>query len=226
MVTTRSDQVMRGYYKERAPVYDRVYAYPERQNELRYLEGMVAEAFTERTVLEVAAGTGYWSQFIAQTARSLLATDATSEALSQLEKRGRWSNVSMQVVDAYSLSELGCHFDAAFAGLWFSHVPVERRLDWIDELHQCLLPGARVVFLDNSLAQCKRLPITYTDAAGNTYQDRQTDSGEVYRVLKNFPTQYEMTSLVADVGTSHSYREFEHFWRFQYTMSEPLQDDV
>lgn len=29
VAATRSDRIMRGYYKERAPVYDRVYAYPE-----------------------------------------------------------------------------------------------------------------------------------------------------------------------------------------------------
>jgi len=33
---------MKTYYRNRAPVYDRVYAYPERQQDLRFLEQYVA----------------------------------------------------------------------------------------------------------------------------------------------------------------------------------------
>ena len=53
---------MEAYYHERAPIDDAVYAYPERQPELRYLENYVGDAFANRRVLEVAAGTGYWTQ--------------------------------------------------------------------------------------------------------------------------------------------------------------------
>ena len=36
------DAEIRRYYKERAPIYDRVYSYPERQSDLRFLEDKVA----------------------------------------------------------------------------------------------------------------------------------------------------------------------------------------
>jgi len=55
---------MKEYYKERAPVYDRVYAYPERQDDLRELEEYIPAQFDGREVIEIAAGTGYWTQFI------------------------------------------------------------------------------------------------------------------------------------------------------------------
>ena len=46
---------MRAYYRERAPVYDRVYAYPERQDDLRWLEAAIPAALADRDVLEIAA---------------------------------------------------------------------------------------------------------------------------------------------------------------------------
>ncbi len=66
---------MSNYYKERAPVYDLVYGYPERQADLRFLEAHLQEMFDGCGVLEIAAGTGYWTQFISRTAKSILATD-------------------------------------------------------------------------------------------------------------------------------------------------------
>jgi len=64
---------MKEYYQKRAPVYDRVYAYPERQADLRFLEEYIPEQFSGLDVLEIAAGTGYWTQYIAGQAQSILA---------------------------------------------------------------------------------------------------------------------------------------------------------
>ena len=56
MDATELDTEMKDYYKERAPVYDRVYAYPERQEELRFLEKYITNQFAGKTVIEVASG--------------------------------------------------------------------------------------------------------------------------------------------------------------------------
>ena len=67
------EDTMQGYYRERAPVYDRVYAYPERQADLRWLEREIPALLSGRRVLQVAAGTGYWTQFSSADAQSLSA---------------------------------------------------------------------------------------------------------------------------------------------------------
>ena len=60
------DTQLRAYYKTRASVYDRVYDYPERQTDPAVLKTYVADQFTDRHVIEVAAGTGYWTKQIAR----------------------------------------------------------------------------------------------------------------------------------------------------------------
>ena len=47
---------MSNYYKERAPIYDLVYGYPERQAGLRFLEVHIQEMLRGRRVVEIAAG--------------------------------------------------------------------------------------------------------------------------------------------------------------------------
>ena len=71
MPTVHTDDNMRAYYAERAPVYDRVYGYPERQADLLTLRRRVAPLLAGKRVLEVAAGTGYWTEVISQSAASI-----------------------------------------------------------------------------------------------------------------------------------------------------------
>jgi ubiquinone/menaquinone biosynthesis C-methylase UbiE len=81
------EKSMKNYYAARVHEFDRVYAKPERQNDLRHLKNWLPAAFSHRRVLEVACGTGYWTQFIAPNAARVVATDATPETLDIAQKR-------------------------------------------------------------------------------------------------------------------------------------------
>ena len=208
---------MKRYYKERAPVYDRVYKYPERQADLRFLESYIPGQFSGLKVLEIAAGTGYWTQFISKEASFILATDATKDALDQLEKRNLGQSVLTKVTNAYFLDGVANDFNGAFAGLWLSHVPKQRRTEFLSSLHKHLMTRSMILLINNSPAQCNRLPITYTDNIGNTYQDRTLDSGVTHRVLKNFLSEKELLEVTESMAVDPKYMELENFWLFQYT---------
>jgi demethylmenaquinone methyltransferase/2-methoxy-6-polyprenyl-1,4-benzoquinol methylase len=210
---------MKEYYQKRAPVYDRVYAYSERQADLRFLEEYIPEQLSGLDVLEIAAGTGYWTQYISRQAQSILATDVSVEVIQQLLNRNLPTNVTTMVTDAYALENITQSFGGAFAGLWLSHVPRQRLRGFVRGLHRHLKPGSVAVYIDNSAVQCQRLPITDRDEFGNTYQQRVLDSGISYRVLKNFPTRQELLELVNGLAGDTHYIELENFWLFKYTLS-------
>jgi len=213
---TGSDASIRKYYASRAPIYDRVYQIPKRQEDLRYLEGWIPTVFKEKKVLEIACGTGYWTQFIAPVAKEMTATDVNEETLDFAKARPGVSNVRFRVEDAYRLSDDPGLFEAAFAGLWLSHVPKERLREFFTNLHRHLSAGAVVLLIDNSKAQCRELPIDETDVKGNSYQTRVLDDGTSYRVLKNFPSNKELSEVIEGLGVKAIFRELEHFWIFQY----------
>ena len=217
---------MKEYYKERAPVYDRVYSYPERQADLRFLENYIPQQFNQLNMLEIAAGTGYWTQFISKTAQSILATDVTEEVLKNLKRRHLPGNVTTMVIDAYALENMPNQFDGAFAGLWLSHVPRQRLREFVIGVHRYMKPGATVLYIDNSPIQHKRLPITDMDGFGNTYQDRVLDNGTSYKVLKNFPTRQELLEMVKEVACDTEHLELENFWLFQYNVVCPTTEDI
>ena len=211
-----TDLSMKRYYEKRIPDYDSIYTYPERQNDLRFLEEYIADQYRGREVLEVAAGTGYWTQFISRKASSILATDITGQSLEMINQRTLQCRVDTQIANAYDLSNLTPRFNGLFSGLWISHVPWQMLGKFFDSLHQHAQPGTKALFVDNTRAHCERLPITLVDEFQNTYQDRELADGSTYRVLKNFPTKAELDAIVHKVTDKTSFKQLEHYWLYEY----------
>src|SRR5688500_4653436 len=141
---THPSAEMQAYYAARAPYYDAVYLKPERKADIAFLAAYLPTLFAGRAVLEVACGTGYWTQHIALKATRLVATDATLEPLEFAKLRPNTGSVVFRQEDAYNLpADLGT-FQGAFAGLWFSHVPIGSRPAFMRSLHARLQSAAKV----------------------------------------------------------------------------------
>jgi ubiquinone/menaquinone biosynthesis C-methylase UbiE len=204
------------YYAARVAEYERVYAKPERQRDLRQLRQRIPHSFAGLSVLEVACGTGYWTQHIAPVARRILATDLSPEVLAVAHARvAVHAHVQLRVADAMSLPEDIGQYEAAFAAFWWSHIPREELSRFLESLHARLVPGAKVVMLDNLFVAGSSTPITPEDARGNTYQLRQLENGSTYEVLKNFPSEQQIR---ADLSTAANvcYQALEYYWLVEY----------
>jgi demethylmenaquinone methyltransferase/2-methoxy-6-polyprenyl-1,4-benzoquinol methylase len=215
-------QGMQRYYTERAPVYERVYLKPERQADLRALEAWLPGLFAGRSVLEVACGTGWWTLHGARDAQSWLATDLSPETMAYASAKPMPPCVRLTAMDAYSFAEIGeRRFDGAFAGCWWSHVPLQRLPEWLHALHARLVPGARVVMIDNRYVAGDSTPLSRFDDAGNTYQNRPLDDGSVHEVLKNFPTRESALALLAAAGRVRDpeWILHAHYWALSYTLT-------
>jgi SAM-dependent methyltransferase len=214
---------MRDYYAQRANYYERVYLVPERQRDLRAMQSWLPAMFVGRRVLEVACGTGWWTPHGASLAREWLATDLNSETLEVARRKEMPSCVRFAIADAYTFTELGDRsFDGAFAGCWWSHVPLGRLAVWLDALHARLEPGAQVVMLDNSYVRTSQTPsntpFSRRDEDGNTYQLRTLDDGSVHEVLKNFPTREQAFSLLGGRAVEREWIQHEHYWVLSYRL--------
>lgn len=214
-----SDREMKVYYASRASYYDAVYEKPERRDDIAFLKEHLPERLRGREVLEIACGTGYWSQHIAPGCLRYVATDGVAEPLEIARTRAGLSQADCFIADAYALPATLGQFYGAFAGLWFSHVPHERSTEFFGSLHARLQPGARVVLIDNSTVQCAEFPIVETDDQGNTYQQRPLRDGTTHRVLKNFPSRPQLEALAQGFGASRcEFRALDNFWYFEYDL--------
>ena len=240
---------MAAYYAKRASSYERIYHKPERQAELRAIEAWLAPQFAGRRVLEIACGTGWWTAHGARQARSWLATDLNPQTLDIARSKSLPQRVDgsciveFRSLDAYALAELerapcasggspgaacldaaagppsAALFDAAFAGCWWSHVPLQRLPAWLATLHARLAPGARVVMLDNRFVPGSSTPISRRDAAGNSYQTRSLDDGSMHEVLKNYPTPDQALAMLGSRAREPQWTDFTHYWILSYRLT-------
>lgn len=212
-----ADQNLKDYYARRAGEYERIYAKPERQADLARLREIVPSLVEGRDVLEIACGTGYWTQFVATRARSVLATDVNREVL-DIARRKRYprDNVTFARVDIYEENALAGHFDAGLAAFWWSHVPRQELARFLACFHGRLQAGATVVFLDNRYVEGSSTPLSRPDAHGNTYQTRALDDGSRYEVLKNIPDGDEIAAALGACAATLEYTELDYFWYARY----------
>jgi SAM-dependent methyltransferase len=189
------------YYARRAHEYERIYDKPERQAELAWLRERLPRLFAGSCLLELACGTGYWTQFLAPVAKSVVACE-----------------VDFRIADAFNLQAVEGRFDAAFAGFWWSHVAHADGRRFLDGLAARLPSGAKIAMLDNRFVSGSSTPISRRDAQGNTYQMRPLLSGETHEILKNFPTADELRATLAPYAQSAVLEETPHYWLVHFTL--------
>lgn len=209
-----SRAALENYYAKRAPEYERIYHKPERQGELAELHSRVRNSFIGLDVIEIACGTGYWTETLARTARSVVAVDVNEEVLAIARLKPGNASVRFEIADAYALPDLG-PFSGALIAFWWSHMPKSRIRAFLHGLHQRLEPGASVMFIDNTYVAQSSTPIARADAEGNTYQLRKLEDGSLHEVLKNFPTDRELRNAVDDFGKEVEVQWLKYYWTVQ-----------
>jgi demethylmenaquinone methyltransferase/2-methoxy-6-polyprenyl-1,4-benzoquinol methylase len=205
------------YYARRATEYERIYAKPERQRDLAGLKERVRKMLAGRRVLELACGTGYWTEVFAPVAKEVTALDLNEEVLEIARSKsyppGR---VQFLRADCYAPPDLGRRHDALFAGFWWSHVPLQRLDGFLAASVSAVAPRALIAFIDNRYVEGSSSPIDRRDEEGNAYQLRRLDDGSTHEVLKNFPTESQLIKRTIRNGWGANVELYEHYWLLSY----------
>ena len=208
------DAALVDYYHRRAAEYDRVYAKPERQNDLAYLHTRIPALLRGRHVYEFACGTGYWTARLAATAASVVAIDLDDAVLAIAGRRSAGTpSVVIQRGDAFAPPSAPHVCDGGLAAFWWSHLrrPGEPAA-FVAAACRVLGRGARLVLLDNRYVEGSSTPVTHHDAHGNTYQQRSLDDGSVHRVLKNFPSEAQVRADLAPAARTVTWETTQYYW--------------
>jgi demethylmenaquinone methyltransferase/2-methoxy-6-polyprenyl-1,4-benzoquinol methylase len=193
------------YYRARAGEYDEWFL-----REGRYDRGAVhrAEWFREiervrqalsasvarLSVLELACGTGLWTEQLARENRRVLAVDASPEVLAINRQRIRTDNVEYAAADLFAWTPPR-RFDAVFFAFWLSHVPPERFASFWSSVDAALESDGRVFFVDS-------LPEPTSTATDHVLTDsgivrRRLNDGREFDIVKVF---YEPPALEAKLA--------------------------
>jgi demethylmenaquinone methyltransferase/2-methoxy-6-polyprenyl-1,4-benzoquinol methylase len=204
------------YYKDRAKEYEKIYSKPERQDDFQAAKQILQEQFANKNVLEIACGTGYWTEAIAKTATTIFATDINQAVIEIAEQKDfSKSQVTFSVADIFNFHP-NKKYESLFAGFILSHILLQDLDRFLNTINQFVLPNATVVIMDNTFVEGSNLPITNTDEHGNTFQTRKLDDGTTHLVLKNFPTENYLQQKLSTIATDIQFINLKYYWILSY----------
>ena len=203
---------MKDYYQARAAEYEEFYDLPERLTDLGEVKTWLEEQSRNRTILEVASGTGYWTAVAAPIAKFIQGTDFNTAPLEIARSKDLGAHVNFAVADAYDLPEYDIVFDCGMAHFWWSHVAKSRQDLFLAHIASRLGSGATVLMIDNNYVAGSNTPITRKDSQGNTYQIRTLSNGDEYEVLKNFPGTADIETVFGRHCSKVDVRQWNYFW--------------
>ncbi|MDB5250017.1 MAG: putative methyltransferase [Segetibacter sp.] len=204
------------YYEDRAKEYEKIYSKAERQSDLLVAAQILQDLFAGKRVFEIACGTGYWTEIIAKTAHSIVATDI-NDAVIEVAKSKIYSpaNVNFQIADLFKLENTN-KYDSLFGGFIWSHILLQDLNTFIDIANSLAEKGGTVVFMDNNYVDGSNLSITGKDSVGNTYQTRTLENGTTHQILKNFPSEIFIRQLLANKVSDLNFINLQYYWIMKY----------
>ncbi|WP_432829804.1 class I SAM-dependent methyltransferase [Dactylosporangium sp. CA-092794] len=193
-----TDELLAGqldYYRRRAAEYDET-AYGDVTAARARIARLVARMHPTGRVLEIACGTGLWTEALAPFADTLTATDAAPETIAIARHRVPAANVTFEVADAFT-GLPAARFDVIFFSAWLSHVPASRFAEFWHALRDRLSEHGRVLFLDEHVDV--RAKESYL-AGRDDVVERTLRDGTTFRVVKNFVDPAELRSRLQRLG--------------------------
>lgn len=182
----------RGRY-ERGPVHDAAW-HAELDAAGRWLDGLPISG----RIVELAAGTGWWSPLLAAKGE-LSAYDAAPEPLDRARDRllAHRLRAHLHVRDAWAEPEPP-PADALFLGFWLSHVRRERTVPFLVLARRWLRPGGRIALIDS-------LPDPHSGAADHEPPRddravRRLADGRAFTIVKVHRSPAELRAALEEAG--------------------------
>ncbi|MEO7003735.1 MAG: class I SAM-dependent methyltransferase [Ktedonobacterales bacterium] len=215
------------YYRARAGEYDEWflrqgrYDHGAQENARWFTEVAEVEqalaAFCQQhpgtSALELAGGTGLWTEHLLRTTPSLAhltVVDSAPETLAiNRERIARLAQVGDDTAQRVEYIEGDLFawrpapsekYDLVFFGFWLSHVPPERFDAFWALVRDCLAPDGRVFFVDSRYAAQSTARNHQLEGAGATTLTRRLNDGKTYRIVKVFYTPDELTERLSALG--------------------------
>ncbi len=220
------------YYRARAGEYDQWWL---RQGRYDRGPGLNARWFAEAgelesaleafgpsgAILELAGGTGIWTEKLLPHAGRLDVLDGSPEVLAINRARVGSDKVRHIEADLFDWKP-GERYDTLFFSFWLSHVPPERFEAFWQLAAACLAPGGRVFFIDSrrdpgSTAMDHRLP-----EVESVVSRRRLDDGREFDIYKVFHDAAELEEKLRALGWEFEIRETDRY--FLHGAGRPSED--
>ncbi len=211
----------KAYYRARSAEYDDWFYRRDRfykgedhkarwEGEVQILRSALDHQSPSGTILELACGTGIWTQELARYAESLDVVDSSPEVLEICKSKIQHPRITFHCSDIFDWAPQR-KYDFVFFSFWLSHVPPSRFAPFWKKVRAALDPGGAVFFLDN--AQNLGAP---TDQQPRSEDDwlarRDLRDGREFDIVKIFYEPSELEEQLRSLGWTCRVRRTDSFF--------------
>jgi demethylmenaquinone methyltransferase/2-methoxy-6-polyprenyl-1,4-benzoquinol methylase len=225
-VSAQTLQEMKEYYRARAQEYDEWFYRRGRYDRGDEMNARwfadIHEAFARLDslhltgdVLELAPGTGIWTERLVRTATSITAVDASSEMIEINQAKVSDKRVSYVQADLFSWQPERT-YDAVVFCFWISHIPLERLDGFLRSVATMVRPGGSIFFIDGrreptSTASNHQLPTQDSQVMIRTLND-----GKNFEIVKNFYDPADLAARCSRAGLAITVEETATYFLYGY----------
>jgi ubiquinone/menaquinone biosynthesis C-methylase UbiE len=221
-VQVNPEKALRDYYNQRAQEFESIYHRddPIRQQEQNAISTEMQEVLRDRSVLEVACGTGFWTQIASQTARHIIAIDSSTEMLQLAKSKTiQPDKVSFLQADAYALSSVPGSFDGGLANFWFSHIPKVQIKEFLVGFHKKIAKHGAIFMADNLYIPDVGGELVTQSGSEDTFKVRKLANGSKHVILKNYYTKNQLRDIFTPFTINLNINLGSCFWWISYEVA-------
>ncbi|MBD8628051.1 L-histidine N(alpha)-methyltransferase [Oxalobacteraceae sp. CFBP 13708] len=207
------------YYDSIAAHYDNAAAEvaDEQLEDLDEAREQISTLLAGHRILELGCGSGAWTEVLAETAESIVATDASAAMLELAQMHGEdLDNVEYRLMDALALpADLGTgddKFTAVFLGGLWAHLTRKQQDDLLQSLKKRLGKDVLLVLFDDNYVEGESAVTVRTDLLGNTHEFQLDADGKQHELVKNYPTDSALRKRVGVAGREIRVARWEFYW--------------
>jgi 2-polyprenyl-3-methyl-5-hydroxy-6-metoxy-1,4-benzoquinol methylase len=193
------------------------------------VEAALAAFAPHGDVLELACGTGLWTEHLARHADRVDAVDAAPEVLDVARRRldrspGR-AEVRLVEADLFAWS-LRRRYDVVVFAHWLSHVPEERFAPFWRVVGDALAPGGRAFLIDSRRTTRSTATDHVQPGSGEDTMVRRLDDGRTFRIVKRFWEPDALAAELAALGWRAELAATDEFFVFGSAQPADGPDDA
>lgn len=136
-------------------------------------------------VLELAPGTGIWTERLLRHAATITAVDASPEMVALNRAKVDSDRVAYLLADLFTWQPARA-YDGVCFGFWISHIPLERLNPFLQTVAAALRPDGKVFFIDGRREPTSTAPDQQLPEEGAQVMTRRLNDGRSFEIVKNF----------------------------------------
>lgn len=166
-------------------------------------------------ILELACGTGIWTQELLKIGKTITAIDASEAVIAINRSKLNSQNIEYQQINLFTW-EPNAEYDLVFFSFWLSHIPPELLESFLVKVYKSVRIGGKVFIIDSRFEPTSTANNHILNDDGKIYKSRKLNDGQEFQIVKVFYQPDALHQHLSQVGFKGDVKFTEHYFIYAH----------